>query len=175
MLEKNQKELDTLHVEVYDLSQRLKAQKGDGEDVMNTLNFQLHEKSKVSIALEDKIEALQKENDKKTSNITTKFDGKIKDRAFDQTKVIEKAQIQENEMKAQLESLKETKLEKIKYETTITHNLTVEKDMRKRLQESRYAIEIELAAQAKEIELAYKGNLEKFSKEARQKAERNIK
>jgi len=66
--------------------------------------------------LEEKIETLTKEKEKKESKIQGKYEGQIKDRNTRQFKYKEEATTQEREKKASLENLEAIKSAKLSHE-----------------------------------------------------------
>jgi hypothetical protein len=67
------------HDEIYGLNEKYKQQEKDRNDVIERLTRENEERMRTMIDLENKIQALEKQNERNNNEVISKFEGQIKD------------------------------------------------------------------------------------------------
>ena len=104
------------HTEVYDLQDRYKEQIKDREDVILRLTTNNAESSKHLVELENKIQTLEKKNEKQTNDTVNTYDKEIKKIDTQAKDQIKDTNIKVSELNENLEKMQDVGKEKLKYE-----------------------------------------------------------
>lgn len=114
------------------------------------------------IDLENKIQGLEKLNEKNNNEIVTKYEAQIKEIKKRGEEKISENEIKISELQESRNVMDDTYKNRIKYETELHHWRTQCNSILKVIQEEKYNIQIEQAKMKKAIESEYKESLEKF-------------
>ena len=121
---------------------------------------------RVLIDLENKIQSLEKQNEKNNNEIVTKFETQIKDIKKKGEEKVAENEIKINELKEERNSMDETYKKRILHEAQLAAQKNECNKITKTIQEEKYIIQIEQARMKKQIEADYKESLEKFKQQA---------
>ncbi len=125
------------------------------------------------IDLENKIQALEKQNERNNNEVISKFEGQIKDiRKRGEEKILEN-EVKISELQESRNVMDDTYKRRIQYETELQHWKNQCLAIEKVITEEKYNIQIEQAKMKKTIEAEYKESLEKFKQQAQLDAERS--
>ena len=122
---------------------------------------------------ENKIQTLEKQNEKNNNEIVNKFEGQIKDIKKKGEEKIQENEIKISELQESRNVMDDTYKKRIQYETELFHWQNQCTQLTKVIQEEKYHIQIEQAKMKKAIESEYKDSLEKFKQQAQLDAERS--
>lgn len=128
---------------------------------------------RVLIDQENKIQGLEKQNEKNNNEIVNQFESKIKDLQKKGEEKVAKNEITINELTEDRKGMDEIFRKRIQHEAQLASWKNQCNQIQKVIQEEKYNIQIEQAKMKKAIEAEYKESLEKFKQQAQLDAERS--
>lgn len=167
MIAEKEGHIQGLHTEVYELQDRYKEQIKDREEIILQHTTTNAEYSKKLVELENKIQTLEKRNEKQQNETVDQYEKQIKTIDHKAKEQIKDINIKVSEQNESLDKMQEVGQKKLKYELELMAWQQDCKSLETAYQEEKYLIEIELARMKKSKQAEFQQSLDQSKLQAK--------